>query len=97
MGEDLGNHRRVFNGGDDCQGPATVRAVFDVDIEYPFESSSPVHAPSRAVMRGPVRIFSGVLINERSARRDQGTDPGVGRERAVEPNEVESGPWHQGG
>ena len=48
-------------------------------------------------MRGPVRIFSGVIINERPAWRDQGTDLGVGRERAVEPNEVEPGPWHQGG
>ncbi len=48
-------------------------------------------------MRCPVRGYSGVLINDRPARRDQGTDLGVERERAVEPNEVEPGSWHQGG
>ncbi len=48
-------------------------------------------------MRCPVRIYSGVIINDRPARRDQGTDLGIRGERAVEPNEVEPGPWHQGG
>jgi hypothetical protein len=37
MGENFGNHRRFFNGGDDLQGVATVRARFDVNIEYPFK------------------------------------------------------------
>jgi hypothetical protein len=33
MGEDPDYHRRLFNGGDDLQAAATIRAVFDVDIE----------------------------------------------------------------
>ena len=33
MAEDLVDHRRIFDGGDDLQGAATVRAVFDVDVE----------------------------------------------------------------
>ena len=42
MGEDLDNHRRIFDGGpsmagDDLQAAAAVRAVFDVDVEDPFE------------------------------------------------------------
>ena len=31
-------------GGDDLQGAAAVRAVFDVDVEDPFEQSGPAHA-----------------------------------------------------
>ena len=45
MGEDFDNHRRIFDGGpstrlrtgDDLQASAAVRAVFDVDVEDPFE------------------------------------------------------------
>jgi hypothetical protein len=33
MAEDLDDHRRIFNRGDDLQGTAAVGAVFDVDIE----------------------------------------------------------------
>ncbi|MGI0015048.1 MAG: hypothetical protein ACREBU_16645 [Nitrososphaera sp.] len=31
MGEDLGNHGGVYDGGDDLQGAATMGAVFQVD------------------------------------------------------------------
>jgi len=37
MAEDFDNHRRIFNGRDDLQGAAAVGAVFDVDVEDPFE------------------------------------------------------------
>jgi len=33
MGEDLGDHGRVEDGGDDRQGAAAVGAMFDVDID----------------------------------------------------------------
>jgi hypothetical protein len=33
MAEDLDDHRRIFDGGDDLQSAAAVRAVFDVDVE----------------------------------------------------------------
>jgi hypothetical protein len=36
MAEDLDDHRRIFNRGDDLQGTAAVRAVFGVDIEDSF-------------------------------------------------------------
>jgi hypothetical protein len=35
MRENLGNHGRIFDGGDDRQGAATLWAVFHVDSEHP--------------------------------------------------------------
>jgi hypothetical protein len=37
MGDESDNNRRIFSGGDDLQGAATIRAVFDVDIEHSLE------------------------------------------------------------
>ena len=37
MGENLGNDPGLFDGGNDLQLPTTVRAMFHVDIEHPFE------------------------------------------------------------
>ena len=37
MGEDLGNHGGMFDGGDDRQGAAAVRTLFNIDSEHPFE------------------------------------------------------------
>ena len=33
----ISNRRGIFNGFNDFHGAATVRTVFNVDIEYPFE------------------------------------------------------------
>jgi hypothetical protein len=45
MGEDLGNHGGVYDGGDDLQGAATMGAVFQVDIEHPFTKALPGFRP----------------------------------------------------
>jgi hypothetical protein len=37
MHEDLGDHSGIFDGGDNPQGAATLRAVFDIDVEDAFE------------------------------------------------------------
>jgi hypothetical protein len=37
MAEDFDNHRRIFDRSDDLQSAAAVRAVFDVNVEDPFE------------------------------------------------------------
>jgi hypothetical protein len=37
MSEDLGDHGRMLDGGDDRQGAAALGAVFQVDLEHPFE------------------------------------------------------------
>jgi hypothetical protein len=44
VGEDSDNHRGIFDGGDDRQRAATVLAVFDIDIEDPFEQAGPTQA-----------------------------------------------------
>ena len=49
MGEDFDNHRRIFDSGDDLQGTAAVRALFDVDVEDPFEKPGPTHARRRTL------------------------------------------------
>ena len=62
------NHRRFFDGNDDLQLAAALRAVFKVDIEYPLEQARPAHARRRAV-----RVFvprrAGIL---RCARHNRG-------------------------
>ena len=47
LGEDLGGNRGVLNGGNDLQGAAAVPAVFDVDIEHPFEQPGSAQADLR--------------------------------------------------
>ena len=37
IGEDSHDHRRILDGSDDLQGIATIRVVFDVDLENPLE------------------------------------------------------------
>ena len=44
-----------------------------------------------------VQIICGVVDAERSARYDLGSQLGVGREHTMKPDEVEPGPWHEGG
>jgi len=51
MTEDFDNHRRIFDRGNELQGSAAVRAVFDVDVEDPFKQSRPTDAPRR-----PLRV-----------------------------------------
>ena len=47
MLEDLGNHGGIYDGGDDRQGATAVGALFDIDIEYPFEQPGPAQAGKR--------------------------------------------------
>jgi hypothetical protein len=53
MAEDFDYHRRIFVGGDDLQCAATIRAVFDVNVEDPFEQPGPTQA-RRRTLRGSV-------------------------------------------
>src|SRR5918994_199797 len=49
MSKDSYNYRRIFDGGDALQAAAAVRAVFDVDVEDPFEQPGPTQARRRAL------------------------------------------------
>jgi len=45
MSEDLSDHCGLFDSGDDFQFTPAVRAVFDVDIEYPITKTIPWFSP----------------------------------------------------
>ncbi len=64
MGENLGNHRGIFNAGNDFQGATTVGAVFDVDIEYPFTKALPGFRPSGR--RLPFKTAPGGFVSKRA-------------------------------
>ena len=44
MREDPDNHGGLFDGGDNRQVAATMRAMFDIDRENAFEQARPTHA-----------------------------------------------------
>jgi hypothetical protein len=44
MGEDLGDHGGMLDGGDDLQGTAAMGAVFYIDLEHSFEQPGPAEA-----------------------------------------------------
>ncbi len=57
MSENFGNHRGIFNRGNDLQGATTVRAMLNVDIEYAFEQPGPAHVGRSRLMGGLVKII----------------------------------------
>jgi hypothetical protein len=52
MSKDFDNHRRIFDCGHALQAAAAVRAVFDVDVEDPFEQAGPTQARRRVIACG---------------------------------------------
>ena len=61
MGENSGDHRGLFDGGNDFQGAATVRTVFNVDIEYPFEQPGPADTGRSRLKGRATRIIRGII------------------------------------
>jgi uncharacterized protein YciI len=81
MAEDLVDHRRIFNRGDDLQGAAAVRAVFHVDIEDTFEQPGPTHARRFSLTLGVIgRGLGGTLCR---SGNDFTAQLRVGRQHAV--------------
>ena len=102
MAEDFDNHRRIIDGGrstrlrtgDDLQGTAAVRAVFHIDIEDRFEQPGPAHARWFSLSLGVIgRGLGGTLWR---AGNDFTAQLGVGRQNAVEANQMETRARHQG-
>ena len=48
MREDLGYYRRLFDGCDDLQLAATLRAVFEVNIKHALEQGAAPAPPGAA-------------------------------------------------
>ncbi len=82
MRENPDDHSEPFDGGNDLQASATVRAMLDIDVEDPFEQTRPTHA-RRRTMRVPGCICVGIGIVRRP-RHDCGTQIGIGREHPME-------------
>jgi hypothetical protein len=83
MREDPDNHRRLLDGGDDPELPATLRAVFEVDIEHAPEQARPAHARRCVcVLRG---VFTWFLHR---ARHDRRTQPGIGRQHPMKTDQM---------
>ena len=86
MREDLDYHRQFLDGHDDLQLAVALRAVFEVDIEYPLGQARPAHARRRAV-----RVFvlrrAGIL---RCARYDRGAQPRVGCEHPMKADQMQA-------
>src|SRR5262245_53887634 len=82
MAEDLDDHRRIFDRGDDLQGAAAVRAVFDVDVEDPFEQPGPAHARCFSLGRGVIGCWLGGTLCRN--RNDFTAQLRVGRQHAME-------------
>ena len=64
MSENFGNHRGIFNRGNDFQGTATVWAVLDVDIEYAFTKTFPGFRPSGRPL--PFKTAPGGFVSSRA-------------------------------
>ena len=60
MREDLGDHGRVFDGGDDLQGAAAVGAVLNIDLEHPFNQAQLMRAGTEGGGASPWSV-EGVL------------------------------------
>ena len=86
MAEDFDDHRRIFDGGDDLQSPAAVGAVFDIDVEDPFEQSGPAHAQRFSLGRGVIGWWLGGTLCR--SGNDFSAQLGVGRQHAMD------GPLH---
>ncbi len=91
MREDPDSDRRLFNCGDDSEFAATLRAVFEVELEHALEQAGPAH-PRWCAVRMFVSRFA-----LRWARHDRRTQPGIGREHAVKADQVQARAWHQSG
>ena len=56
MSNDPDSHRRIVDSSDVFQDSAAVRAVFDADVEDPFEQPGSTHARRRTL-----RVIRSVL------------------------------------
>ncbi len=92
MREDAYDDSRIFDRGDDLHAPATVRAVFDVDVEDPLEQTRLTQARRRAR-----RVFYSMISCTVCTRNDRGAQPGIGREYPMEADQMQARPRHQRG
>ena len=89
--EDPEDHRRRFDGSDDPERAATLRAVFEVDTEHALEQARPTHASWHTV-----RVFDrGLAGIAWWTRHDRGTQPGIGCQCPVKADQLQAWSRHQ--
>ena len=97
MGEKLDDDRGIFDGRQDGQRAAALGTGGDVDGEHAFEQLGPAH-PGPWRSRGGIVVPTGdVCLRGRFAGHDLSTQGGIGREYAMEANEMEARTWDEGG
>ena len=98
VGENLLDHHRVFDAGDDLYGATAAFAGFDVDVEHPFQALRPGHGGPVCCRRADFRRIcrAGLVALAAFSRRHLCTVCAVGGEDSVEPSEVDPGFGHQG-
>ena len=74
MREDLGDHGRMFDGGDDLQGAAALGTLLDDDLEHPFTKALPRFRPPGR--RSPFKTAPGGFVSSPAQLRRVGA--GVG-------------------
>jgi hypothetical protein len=96
VSEDLLDHRRIFDAGDDFHRATAFLAGLDVDIENALEALRPGHRgpPSGGCWR--FFGFPGLVAPAPPGRGDHGAMPAVRGEHAMEAGEVDLGSGHQG-
>ena len=93
MAEDLDDDWRMFNRGDDLQGAAAIGTIFNVDIEDPFKQPGPILAWCLPLTLGVTgRRLGGTFWR---SGNDFTAQLRVGRQRAVEANQMETRARHQ--
>jgi hypothetical protein len=98
VGEDLLDHHRIFDAGNDLDVTAAALAGLDVNVEDTFQALRPSHGGPAFGGRG---VFGrirrvGFVALAALARRHLCTVCAVGGEDSVEPSEVDPGFGHQG-
>ena len=74
MGEDLGNHGGMLDGGDDLQGATALGALLDVDLEHSFTKALPGFRPSGR--RSPFKTAPGGFVSSRAQLMEAGAAGG---------------------
>jgi len=80
-GSSMAALRRSLRTGDDLQGAAAVAAMFDVDVEDPFEQPGPAHARRFSLGRDVIGWWLGGALCR--SGNDFTAQLGVGRQHAM--------------
>ena len=97
MGQYLVDDDLIFDASDDLYGAATAGAGFHVDIEHALEALRPGHRGVTFDGRFGLTIVVASRAFAATCGSDLGTPVMIGSQHTVVANQVDAGPWYQGG